>query len=301
MRRSFLVLAAMALTTASAFAHGSHSHNRSVSFDDDDVMSASDCGAMRVRFNDERAPVITENVPVGNVRALRVRTDQNGGVRVIGNSGGGYAVTACKAVSMGTDPNQVRVNVSVDEITASGPDNGDWIVYFIVQTPRNATLDVHSSNGPISVYQFDGTLTARAHNGPLGIKNSSGTIDASTQNGPISIDGGSGNVKLSATNGPLAVKLDGSAWNGSLDAATQNGPLALRLPRGFRSGVVVESNGHGPVSCHAEGCYQSMRSRSTSSNDDDWDNTPRRIELGTGTANVHLSTVNGPISIKDRD
>ena len=188
MRRFFLVLLAVfALTSVSAFARGSHTHNRSISFDDDDVMSASDCSAMRVRFDDERVPVVAENVPVGNVRSLRVQSDQNGGVRVIGNSSNGYAVTACKAVGMSVDPAQVRATLNGDTVSADGPDSGDWVVYFIVQTPRNATLDVRSSNGPISVYQFDGNLTARAHNGPLGIKNSTGTIDASTQNGPISI------------------------------------------------------------------------------------------------------------------
>jgi len=75
-----------------------------------------------------------------------------------------------------------------------------------------------------------------------------------TKNGPISIDGGSGNIKVRATNGPLSVDLDGRSFNGTLDATTQNGPLTVRIPRGYNSGVVVESRGHGPVSCHAEGC-----------------------------------------------
>ena len=296
--RRFL-LPALLLVSATTMASGSHHRgNRSISFDDFDNGVTADCSAMRVQFDGDRVPVVTENVAIGNVRSLRVRSDQNGGIRVIGSRTGGYTVTACKAAALSSDVNQVRVTVNGDEVAATGPDSDNWVVYFIVQTPRAATLDLSSTNGPIGVYEFDGTLTARAKNGPLGIKNSSGTIDASTVNGPISIDGGSGNVKLSATNGPLAVKLDGTAWlGGSLDASTQNGPVALKLPRGYLSGVVVESLGHGPVSCHAEGCA-AARVRQADDYDDD---RPRRIELGSGASSVHLSTVNGPISVKDRD
>src|SRR2546430_9784908 len=64
--------------------------------------------------------------------------------------------------------------------------------------------------------------------------------------------GGSGSAKLNATNGPITVKLRGDSWNGSLDAHTENGPMSLRIPPTFRSGVVVESDGHGPVSCRAD-------------------------------------------------
>ena len=296
MRRPFLLLAAM-LVSSAALAHGyGHHNNRSISFDDFDGAPA-DCSAMRVRFDDERVPVVTEDIRLGNIRSLRVHSDQNGGVRVIGTSGSGYAVKACKAAALNADISQVRVSVNGNEVTASGPDNNDWVVYFIVSTPPNATLDVDATNGPIGIYGFNGTLSARAHNGPVGLKNSSGTIDASTINGPIAIEGGSGNVKLTATNGPVSVKLEGAAWQGgSLDASTQNGPVSLKLPRGYRSGVVVESLGHGPLSCRAEDCY-SARIRAADLDDD----RPRRIELGSGTNAVHLSTVNGPVSVKDRD
>jgi len=298
MMRRLLLLSAILLINAAGTANASHHHgNRSISFDDFDNGVAG-CSAMRAQFDGDRVPVVTETVPIGNVRSLRVRSDQNGGIRVIGSRTGGYTVTACKAAAVATDVNQVRVSVHGDEVSASGPDSDNWVVYFIVQTPRNATVALSSTNGPIGVYEFDGTMTARAQNGPLGIKGSTGTIDASTVNGPISIEGGGGNVKLSAMNGPLSVKLDGAAWmGGSLDASTPNGPVALKLPRGYRSGVLIESSGHGPVSCHAEGC-SAARLRQTDDSDDD---RPRRIELGSGASAVHVSTVNGPVSVKDRD
>lgn len=299
MRRPLFLLPALLLTGATAMASGyGHRGNRTISFDDDFESGVAGCSAMRVQFDGERAPVVSENVAVGNVRSLRVRSDRNGGIRVVGSRTGGYAVTACKAAGVRSDPGQVRINVNGNEVSATGPDSDDWVVYFIVQTPRSATLDLTAANGPIGVYGFDGTLAARASNGPLRIKDSTGTIDAATVNGPISIEGGSGNVKLTATNGPLAVKLDGTSWlGGSLDASTRNGSLSLKLPRAYRSGVVVESLGHGPVSCRAEGCAAARLRRPDDSDDD----RPRRIELGSGASLVHLSTVNGPISVKDRE
>src|SRR5689334_12908279 len=190
MRRPLLLLPALLLAATTAMAaHGSHSHygNRSISFNDED-MATTDCSAMNVRFDGERAQVVSEDVPVGNARSLTVNSDHNGGIRVIGGAGS-YSVRACKAALSG-DLSQVRVNWNGSELTASGPDNDNWVVYFIVQAPRGANLNLTSSNGPISVYQFDGTLNARAHNGPLSLRDSGGTIDASTVNGPISISGG---------------------------------------------------------------------------------------------------------------
>ena len=49
--------------------------------------------------------------------------------------------------------------------------------------------------------------------------------------------------------------------------------LTSRRAASFRSGVVVESEGRGPVSCRAEACRQARRTW------DDEDN--RRIELGS--------------------
>ena len=302
MRRSLFLLLGFLMVAATAIAgsnYGRHHHgSRNISFDDDEFAS-TDCSSMRVTFDDERVPIVSENVPVGNPRALKIRSAQNGGVRIVGGAPA-YSVKACKAAGMNTDASQIRVNFNGDEVTASGPDDDNWVVYFIVQTPRAATVSVTANNGPISVSDFDGTLNARATNGPVSVRDSSGTIDASTQNGPISIDGGSGNVKASAQNGPLSVKLDGASWNGSLDGSTQNGPLTVKLPRGYRSGVIVESRGHGPVSCHAEGCRDAMVKAIDRDGGYD-DGYPRRIEFGSGPANVHLSTVNGPLSVKDRD
>ena len=287
--RRFLILSLLALIVAvPAFSKGRHD-GVSININDND---ASDCSDLRISFDGERANVITEEIPVAGARSLRVVSGTHGGIRVAGWTGSNYSVQACKAFAPGVNPSDVRVTLSGNELSADGPDHGHYVVFFLVRAPRGANLDVESTNGPVSLESFDGTATARVTNGPLSLTNNSGRIDATSTNGPISIAGGSGDVKAKATNGPLSVKLEGSGWNGTLDASTKNGPVSLKLPRGYRSGVVLEARGAGPISCRADDC----RLNSMYSDDDD---EPRRIQLGSGPQNIHLSTVNGPVSVRN--
>ncbi|HVS33719.1 MAG TPA: hypothetical protein VMS98_19950 [Thermoanaerobaculia bacterium] len=291
MRRLFILSLLALIVAAPAYSWGRHGGGVSISIDDGDV---TDCGDLRIRFGGERAHVLTEEVSVAGVRSLRVRSARQGGIRVTGWSGSSYSVQACKAVADGVNPADIRVTFSGSELSATGPDGGDWVVYFLVRAPRGATLDLDSTNGPVSLDSVDGTVTARVTNGPLSLRNTSGRVDASSTNGPISIAGGGGEVKAQATNGPLSVKLEGSGWNGTLDASTKNGPVSLKLPRGYRSGVVLESRGRGPITCRADDC----RLNSLFDGEDD---EPRRIQLGSGPQNIHLSTVNGPVSVKNAE
>lgn len=294
--------------TARNQGYGGHSLTIGSHFDDDSS-PVTECDQLDIRFDGDAGVRAEEELPVANLRALKLDTSHHGGVRVVGWDRATYAVKACKAAAFSDGLSQIRTTLSGNEIRTEGPDAGGerWVVVYLIRAPRNATLDLHSRNGEISLYDVNGTVSARAHNGPISLRNSSGTIDAETENGPISLAGGSGNLKLVAQNGPISVKLAGTSWTGGrLDAQTNNGPLSVRLPRNYASGVVVESDGHGPVSCRAEGCRDQMiRAYDQSRDDDDDDNndfdgnTPRRFELGRGTQVVHLSTHNGPLSVKD--
>ena len=306
MRRLALLPALIALTMP--LAAGSHSYNNdysrhglSVSIDDwEDVR---DCSALHVRYNERDVPVIEENVPVSSLRSLKVRSDRNGGIRVVGSNTSSFAVKACKASALG-NVSDLRVNVSGNEVSADrGETDSRSVIYFLVFAPHSATLDLDATNGPISIDGVDGSVTAHALNGPIGVKASSGTLDISTQNGPIAFAGSSGNVKLRATNGPISVKLTGASWgSGSLDASTENGPLALKLPAGYGSGVLVETDGNSPVTCRAAGCQAARKAYATNGDDDDYGpRWPRRIELGSGTRAISLSTHNGPVAVKEAD
>jgi hypothetical protein len=308
MRRLALVSALIALALPLAAVSGYHGHssdsNHGLSVSIDDWEDLRDCSALRVHYNDRTVPVVEENVPVSGMRSLKVRSDRNGGIRVVGGTSSTFAVKACKASALG-NVNDIRVNLSANEVSADRAGNDSRsVVYFLVFAPRNATLDLDASNGPISIDGVDGSITAHALNGPIGVKESSGTIDVHTQNGPISFAGNSGRVTLRATNGPISVKLGGSSWtSGNLDASTENGPLSLKVPAGYGSGVHVETDGNSPVSCRAAACRSAKKAYAESGEDDD-DNGPRwprHIDLGTGARMVTLSTHNGPVSVKEGD
>ena len=298
MRHSLLV--ALTILSASTFA-GSHHHWNSMHCGTcvtpivDDVTS---CDDLRVIFDDRDAVRAEESVPVAEARSLFVRASENGGIYVRDTNSARFSVTACKAASFGETLGRVHANVSGGNVTASGPRGEDrWLVYFIVDMPRGARGEFESTNGPVAIRGVDGTVIARAENGPLSAKETTGSINLKAENGPVAFSGSSGNVVLRTDNGPIAVNLTDNFWSrGTLDARTDNGPIALNIPRAYRSGVIVDTDGHSPVKCRAEDC----RGRVKYDSGDDWGRWPNHIELGSGPTAVTLVTGNGPVAINDR-
>jgi hypothetical protein len=280
--RRLLVL--LVLVSTAALAYG-HDRNR------DFNISGDECARNRYSFHGRRAFVSEETIEAGNLRSLSVSMD-NSPLKITGGNNGGYTINVCKAAEREEDLAAIRVTVEGGELRATGPDDEhDWVVSYHVQAPNGADLRIDMKNGPVAIRDIDATIVARLRNGPLSLENVSGNVDVTTANGPINIDGGSGTMKVQAANGPLSVKLE-DAWNGTLDASTKNGPLTVKVDRNFASGVVVESEGRGPISCRAAGCERANRYW-------DDDERPRVIELGRGPANVRLSTVNGPVTIRE--
>jgi len=258
---------------------------------------AADCSDLRIRLNDERPTIESEERTVSKAEAsvLRVHEVENGGVQVQGWDKDAYSVTACKA-AVGSDAaqllSQIKLAVQGGDVSVSEPHgyHSDWTVYLLIRTPRSADIEVTAHNGPVSFYTVDGKITTRATNGPISMRDCSGEANISAENGPISFSGTSGKLRLHTQNGPISVSL-GADWDGSeLVADAVNGPLTLRVPSGFHSSFLVESNGHSPVSCHASICSDARKT---------WDDDHRRIEYGSGSPVIRLSTENGPISVAD--
>ena len=259
---------------------------------------ANDCSDLRMRFDDEDAVVRSETRTLSKAEApvLKVHPHMNGGTQVVGWDNANYSVTACKAVAPGNDAesmlSQIGMTIENGTVSTHGPSGDhDWTVYLLIRAPKSAAMELETMNGPISLYDVNGKLTAHANNGPISLHNVSGDADITAQNGPISMEGSSGNIRIKTQNGPISVNLDGTSWNGAgLSADAQNGPVTLRVPSGFQSGFVVESTNHAPMSCHASICGSARKT---------WDDEHRRIEYGSSPAVVHLSTVNGPVSVED--
>jgi hypothetical protein len=275
--------------------HGHHSLNISGGH----RQPANDCSDLRIRFDDRDAVVRSETRTLSKAEApvLKVHPHANGGTQVVGWDNANYSVTACKAAEAGDSAervlSQIKMSIEGGTVSTSGPSGEDeeWSVYLLIRAPKSAAIELDTMNGPISVYDVDGKLTAHAQNGPISLHNVSGEADVSAQNGPISMEGSSGNVRIRTENGPISVSLSGTSWSGSgLSADAHNGPVTLRVPSGFQSSFVVESTNHAPMSCRASICGSARKT---------WDDEHRRIEYGSSPAVVHLSTVNGPVSVED--
>lgn len=258
---------------------------------------ASDCSDLRIRLNGERPTIQAEERTVTKAEAavLRVHEIENGGVQVQGWDKDAYSVTACKA-AVGGDAarllGDIKLVLQGGEVSITEPHgyHDDWTVFLLIRTPRSADIEVTAHNGPVSFYSVDGKITTRATNGPISLQDCSGEANISAENGPISFSGNSGKLRLHTQNGPITVSL-GSKWDGAeLVADAVNGPLTLRVPSGFHSSFLVESNGHSPVSCHASICSDARKT---------WDDDHKRIEYGNGSPAIRLSTENGPISVAD--
>ena len=254
------------------------------------------CTSRNFGFDGRRAVVREETIEAASLRTVAVR---NAPVSITGGNTRGYTITVCKAAVSEADLAAIQVAVEGGALVTRGPaDTDDWNVTYRIAAPNGSTLDVETRNGPLSIKDLDATLNVRLKNGPLSLRNVGGTVDAEAENGPISIKGGSGTMRVSAANGPISVTLDGDSWQGGgLEASTTNGPLTVKVPKSFNSGVVVEAEGRGPISCRAEACQGQSVPRAR-----DWDDDrPRKFELGRGPQVVRLSTVNGPLTIKDAE
>jgi hypothetical protein len=288
------VLIAALMMTAPMGAEQSHRHSRmGTGLNTQVADDVATCADIEVSSGEYEVAAAEETLsPASN--QLQVTAPRNGGAWISGGPAGAFEVRACK-YGMGrdrADAEAALASIHIDqtggELTARGGDSDRWLVHFIVRAPRGASTTVETTNGPISIRDVEGTLKAHAVNGPIGIKGARGTIEVDTVNGPIAVEGTSGDVQATAQNGPLSVKLDGTEWSGEgLRGETRNGPLSLVVPSDYRTGVVVESDGHSPFRC--TGCTEEWRGD---------EERPRRVRFGTDAERVRLTTSNGPVTIK---
>src|SRR5437867_180412 len=232
---AYVLLALIVLTSAKAA-----SHRHSVNISGGHKHPITDCSDLRIQFDERDAVVRSEEKTLTKSEAavLQVHPHENGGVQVVGWDKETYSVTACKAAAGSGDAaerilSQITMSTENGRVSTKGPaGDDDWTVYLLIRSPKSASIELDTMNGPISLYDVNGNLTARAH----------------------------------------------------------NGPLTLMVPNGYQSGFVVESRNYAPMSCQASICDNARKT---------WDDNNRRIEYGAAPAMIRLSTVNGPVSVRD--
>jgi DUF4097 and DUF4098 domain-containing protein YvlB len=256
--------------------------------------SAETCGDLKARSSVEIAQVNESfTLSKGEAPILELNAADRGHIRVRGWDRADYSVETCKIAAAETRgaAEQMARGISVahtaGRISYSGPagDSAEWMAVFFIHAPRDASLNLEATNGPIEVRGVNGSVKLRATNGPIAIAECGGTVEAHTTNGPIAFSGDRGEVHLNAQNGPISLKLGAETWNGAqLEARTINGPLAVSLPENFRSGMRLETSGHTPVSCSAAPCRNAWRDG-------------RTMQMNGTNDTIRMSTENGPVAI----
>jgi hypothetical protein len=271
-------------------------HRHAVALSVQDEPLAASCSDLRMEFDDREAVVQSEEKTISMAEAspLRIQAHSNGGLQVQGWDKDSYGVVLCKAADPRVDApallSQIHINFQNGELTVRGPaSSGRWSAHLLVQAPKGAAMELSAHNGPIGVYRVNGSLKVHTENGPINVSECSGELDLTAHNGPVTLGHNRGKLNVKTDNGPVTLSLDGTTWDGpGLEARAQNGPVTVSIPSGYQSGVIVESEGHGPFQCQASVCSEGRKT---------WEEDVKRIEFGNGPAIVRVSTVNGPVSV----
>jgi Toastrack DUF4097 len=203
---------------------------------------------------------------------------RNGGVTVRGWLRNDVLVRSRVDVWADTDADadalmrQIRVDASGGAISASGPSDGGcrgWAVSYEIFVPRSSNVGVTAFNGSIGLSDVDGTIRVETTNGGIHLARVAGDVSGTTRNGG------------------LQVELAGGVWKGrQLELNTRNGSVTLSMPEGYSAHVQADTVHGGIRSDFPVTVTGRIRLRNLDA------------RLGSGGPLIHVSTVNGGISLK---
>ncbi|HEY6304855.1 MAG TPA: hypothetical protein VI488_00175 [Candidatus Angelobacter sp.] len=280
-------------------AKGSDSRHMSMATNDD--VPGDDCAShLRVMDDEFRSNVRDEETRSLPNQPLTITGEHNGGIQVTTWDQPEFSLKLCKQAAADNETEarrllgETKITVSGSNVSISSPQSEDHHslgTLLMVKAPRNATVNLSVHNGGVSLNGFVGTAEAHAHNGGISFKKSSGKLTAEAQNGGISINDCGGEITANVQNGGLSIDLP-EHWEGKgLEANTHNGGLVVSVPRNFSGGVEIVGSEHTSIICKDAICDSAERT---------WDNGHRMLRLGGANPQIHATTVNGGIVVKER-
>lgn len=263
--------------------------------------SSDDCRErLHIGLDDFRATVRDEETRRLPNQPLTITGEHNGGIRVTTWDQPDFSIKLCKQAAADNESDarailgETKLTVNGSSVSVSSPNWGHGHslgTLLMVNAPRNATLSLKVHNGGAAINRFVGTIEAHAENGGISFKNSSGKLTAEAQNGGISISDCSGEIAANVANGGLSITLP-ERWEGKgLEAHTQNGGLVLAVPHDFGGGMEIIGSEYTAIVCKGSVCDGAQRTS---------DNGHRMLRLGGANPQIHASTVNGGIVVKER-
>ena len=196
----------------------------------------------------------THTYPLTRGGVVRIG-NTNGTIDVEGVDGSNVEIRAEKIAKAATDTGArellpritIKEEIAPDRVTIetekwSGLMLGaGYEVLYHVRAPKNATIDVTTTNGRISVAGVAGRVVAHTTNGGVTARALTGGVDARSTNGGVSVDMaslGSAPVSLRTTNGGVALMLPDDA-KASVSASWTNG--GMNLAPGLKVEVTEQS------------------------------------------------------------
>jgi len=182
--------------------------------------------------------------------------------------------------------NSVELTALVDQHTWWGWGHwGNHRLDIEVRMPKNANLQVETSNGKVEVASLNGNVSLHTSNGEIRAEQLAGVIDLGSSNGALNLTALSGTLKARTTNGAITA----TGLEGKCDLSTTNG----RLQADGRFESLELSSGNGAIFARAE-----TGSRMSSA----WSihTTNAGVELTLPTdlkATLDASTTNGGITM----
>jgi hypothetical protein len=212
--------------------------------------------------------------------AGRVSVDArpNGGIEVLGWDRNEVLLEAKVVAQAETEAEARRIasEVTIDmsgTVRADGPDAGNrrwWSVSYRLHVPRQADLQLSSTNGGISV------------------RSTHGDLDLETTNGGLNLDDVGGKVRGRTTNGGVNLRLTGQEWNGEgVELRTSNGGVNVHVPDGYNAHLETGTT-NGRINVDFPVTVSGRIDRRLS------------VDLGRGGPAIRVFTTNGGVQLRRR-
>ena len=140
-------------------------------------------------------------------------------------------------VSIAQDGEAIQVAAKRKDEKASHINSGAWAE---LQVPAGAMLELHTSNGPVTITKGTGAANVKTSNGSVTLEGHKGTAQISSSNGPIVVNGGTGKLELKTSNGRIDIKAD----KAMVTAHTSNGGVRFEGTLAEGSHTLQSSNGN---------------------------------------------------------
>ena len=193
--------------------------------------------------------------------------------------------------TVGLDLQATEKGISVVTVVPKWKPNVNVRVHYDIKVPRQANLDIETTNGTIFVSEIDGHVVTESSNGKVTCENVDGEVDATTHNGSVICRNVSGSVSANTSNGSVLVEYASPLSKGdSIVCGTSNGSIRLKLPAKSSFDLVAKTH--------------NGRIRSSFEIDETGEkNGKRRLagRAGQGGASIELETTNGSITVEELD